>query len=52
MLTPEEAAERLAVSPNTIRKWLRSGKLQGYKLPNVWRIRESDLNQFIEKGKQ
>lgn len=52
MLTPEEAAERLSVSPTTIRKWLRSGKLQGYKLPSVWRIRESDLEKFILEGKQ
>jgi excisionase family DNA binding protein len=31
LLTPEEAAEILAVSPKSIRKWLRQGKLKGVK---------------------
>jgi excisionase family DNA binding protein len=44
MLTPEEVAERLAVTPNTVRGWLRDGTLKGVKLgKRVWRIREIDL---------
>src|SRR5690606_41000007 len=48
LLTPEEAAERLNVSPVTIRKWLRTGKLRGVKVSVLWRVKESDLNDFIE----
>jgi len=48
LLKPEEAAERLAVSPNTIKKWLRSGKLPGVKVNVLWRIYEKDLNSFIK----
>lgn len=48
LLTPEEAAERLNVSPVTIRKWLRAGKLRGVKVSVLWRVKESDLNDFIE----
>jgi excisionase family DNA binding protein len=47
LLTPEEAAKRLNVSPVTVRKWLRSGKLRGVKVSVLWRVRESDLNEFI-----
>lgn len=49
LLTPEEAADRLNVSPMTVRKWLRSGKLRGVKVSVLWRVRESDLDAFIEE---
>lgn len=48
LLTPEEAAERLAMKPRTIREWLRSGKLPGVKAGIKWRVRESDLNDYIK----
>ncbi len=47
MLTPEEVAERLAVTSNTVRGWLRDGSLRGVKLgKKVWRVRESDLHFY------
>lgn len=47
MLTPEEVAERLAVTANTVRGWLRDGTLKGVKLgKRVWRIKESDLHLY------
>lgn len=48
LLTPEEAAERLAVSPKSIRKWLREGKLKGVRAGRLWRIRERDLEAFVD----
>ncbi len=48
--TPEMAAELLHVSPLTLRNWLRSGRLTGVKIGRQWRIRESDLTSFLEKG--
>lgn len=48
LLSTEEVAERLNVSPLTVRKWLRSGKLRGIKVSVLWRVRESDLNAFIK----
>jgi excisionase family DNA binding protein len=33
----------------TVRKWLRSGKLRGVKVSVLWRVRESDLDAFIEE---
>lgn len=48
LLTPEETAERLAVSRKSIMNWLRSGQLPGVKIGKLWRIKESELEQFIE----
>lgn len=48
LLTPEEAAARLKVSPETIKKWCRSGRLRGVKVSVLWRIREEDLEAFIQ----
>ncbi|HPT62259.1 MAG TPA: helix-turn-helix domain-containing protein, partial [Bacillota bacterium] len=31
----------------TVREWLRTGKLKGKKVGRVWRIKESDLEEFI-----
>jgi excisionase family DNA binding protein len=46
--TPEGAAEALLVSPKTIRDWLRTGKLKGIKIGRLWRVRESDLEEFLK----
>jgi len=51
LFTPEEAAEVLRVKPRTVMEWLRQGKLKGVKLGGkLWRIRESDLSDFIKQG--
>jgi len=48
MLSPEEVAERLSVTPNTVRAWLREGMLKGAKLGNkIWRISEEELQAYI-----
>lgn len=49
-LTPTQAAERLQVSVFSIQKWLRQGKLKGFKAGRLWRIREADLDEFIRRG--
>jgi excisionase family DNA binding protein len=46
--TPEEAAQALKVLPETIRQWLRTGKLGGIKAGRLWRVRESDLQKFLQ----
>jgi len=50
LLTPKEVAKIMAVTSRTIKEWLRRGELTGVKVRNMWRIRESDLKKFIEKG--
>ena len=48
LLTPEEAAAILSVSPKSIRAWLRQGKLKGVRAGRLWRIRERDLEAFLD----
>lgn len=48
LLTPEEAAKILSVSPATIREWIRTGKLQARKAGRLWRVRERDLETFLD----
>jgi excisionase family DNA binding protein len=49
-LTVEEVAERLRVSPRTVRGWLQDGRLKGRNLGGRagWRIREKDVDAFME----
>jgi excisionase family DNA binding protein len=51
-LTPEDVAKELSVSPLSVRHWLRSGRLKGVKISNLWRIRESEVDRFIAKREQ
>ena len=50
LLTIDEAGEVMGRSPSTIRTWLNTGRLDGFKLnARSWRIRESALRSFIER---
>ena len=44
--TVTEAAEILRVDPETIRVWLREGKLKGFKVGRGWRIKALDLEMM------
>ena len=46
--TPNEVAKKLKVSEQTIRRYLREGKLEGFKIGNNWRIKEQSFLEFIE----
>jgi excisionase family DNA binding protein len=47
LLTTEEVADRLQLSPHTVRRWLRSGRLPGQHMANLWRVREADLDAYV-----
>ena len=50
LLTLEEAGEVVGRSPSTVRTWLNTSRLDGFKLNGrTWRIRESALRSFIER---
>jgi excisionase family DNA binding protein len=49
-LTVEEVSEVLRVSERMVREYLLNGELKGMKLRREWRIKESDLNEFINKN--
>lgn len=47
--TPEDVAKALKINDATVRRYLREGALRGYKLGDVWRISQDDLNEFLDK---
>jgi len=47
MLTIEETANRLRVTPETIRRQLRSGKLEGTKFGAKWLIKPEAVEQLL-----
>lgn len=51
LLTVDEVAEQLRLTPTVTRRWLQQGKLPGLKIGREWRIDEKDLEKFIEEAK-
>ncbi|RPJ34609.1 MAG: DNA-binding protein [Planctomycetaceae bacterium] len=51
LLTAEQAAAILQLSPKTIKDWLRAGKLTGCKIGRVWRVKPADLEAFIQAAR-
>ncbi|MPM45200.1 hypothetical protein SDC9_91886 [bioreactor metagenome] len=51
LYTQEEAATLLSIAPKTLGDWLRSGKIVGTKIGRKWMITETDLEDFIKKGR-
>jgi excisionase family DNA binding protein len=47
--TPQEIAEKLKVSINTVRKWYASGKLESTKAGRMVRISEQQLDRFLKQ---
>lgn len=45
--SPKRAAERLEVSDDTIRRWLRDGKLRGVKVVGAWKVYLSDIQRIL-----
>jgi len=48
LITPEIAAEKLAVSVKTIKNLLRRGELRGVKVGNRWRLQEEALEEYLQ----
>lgn len=49
ILTPDQVAQILQVHPFTVLKFIKQGKLRASKLGRVYRIRESDVNRFLDE---
>jgi excisionase family DNA binding protein len=43
-----EVAERLGMSKDTISDWIKAGRLKASRIGRFWRIRERDLEAFID----
>jgi excisionase family DNA binding protein len=53
LLTVQEVAKRLRLNPETVRRWLRSGKLNGQVWSDRagWRITEAEVMRFLREGR-
>ncbi len=49
MYTVYEVAETLKLDAETIRRYINREKIRAYKIGKEWRIKESDLLEFIER---
>jgi len=49
LYTVEEAAQILSIHPDTLRIWLRTGKIKGVKIGRGWRISETELEALTKK---
>lgn len=49
--TIEESSEYLRVSPSTIFRWVKAGRLPVYRVEGITRLKISDLDAFLETGK-
>jgi len=50
MLTVPQAAERVGRNPETVRRWIREGKLRARKVGTQHVIEDADLEAAFEKG--
>jgi excisionase family DNA binding protein len=48
LLTLSEAAELLQVSTRTLHRMIRTAELPAFKVGGQWRVRETQLRQWIE----
>lgn len=51
LLTVAQVATWLNVHPETVLRWVRSGKLPGSKLGREWRFQRADVEAFIERNR-
>ena len=51
MLTVPEAARRCGKNPETIRRWIREGRLRAHKVGTQHIIEEDDLDAIVEKDR-
>jgi len=50
LYTIDEIAEILKVTQRTIYNYIKSGALKAIKIGKYWRVKQSDLEQFLEFG--
>ncbi len=52
LLTPEDVADKLGMSPKTIRDWCRSGEIAGVKVgkAGLWRVPQEEFDKLIAES--
>ncbi len=49
MLTVTEAADRLGRNPETVRRWIRSGRLAAHRVGRQQMIEDEDLRPILDE---
>jgi excisionase family DNA binding protein len=52
VMTVDQAAQYLGVSPDTLYKYLSEGKVPAFKLGNRWRLKKTTLDRWMERQSQ
>lgn len=52
LLSVRQIAEHLSVAQITVRRWIDAGKLPSVRLGRAVRVRRTDLEAFIERGRK
>lgn len=50
-MTPEEAAEVLAISKETVRRMVRSGNLKGIQIGRQYRVLRAAVEEIVAKAR-
>lgn len=46
----EEIAQHLAVSQDTVHRWIRNRKMPAHKIGRVWRFKVSEVDEWVRAG--
>lgn len=49
LYTIEEVADFLRVSTRTIRRYIKEGKLKGFKVGQAWRFPDEEVARYIQE---
>ena len=52
MYSLTEAADKVDVHVNTIRRWIKEGKIKAVKMGKNWKISEDELERVLKEGIQ
>lgn len=52
IMTATEAAKLLRVNVETMREWLREGRMPGSNTPAGWRITEANITAFLKNHRK
>ncbi len=50
-MSTQEAARRLGITPRTLYRFIDVGQLPAYRLGRVFRLKQSDVDAFIERSR-
>lgn len=50
-MSTQEAARRLGVTPRTLYRFVDEGTLPAYKMGRVFRLKQTDVDEFIERSR-